>query len=49
MKRIGKQLDLPIPLIMHVGQYSWASIFKSRNVPISVISKGMGHDFENTT
>ena len=27
----------------------YASIFKSRNVPISVISKGMGHDFENTT
>lgn len=49
LKRIGKQLDLPIPLTMYVGRHSWASIAKSRNVPISVISEGMGHDSENTT
>ena len=34
---------------MYVGRHSWASIAKSRNVPISVISEGMGHDSENTT
>ena len=44
LKKIGKQLDLPIPLTMYVGRHSWASIAKSRNVPISVISEGMGHD-----
>lgn len=49
LKKIGKQLDLSIPLTMYVGRHSWASIAKSRNVPISVISKGMGHDSENTT
>ena len=49
LKKIGKQLDLPIPLTMYVGRHSWASIAKSRNVPISVISEGMGHDSENTT
>ncbi len=42
-------VDLPIPLTMYVGRHSWASIAKSRNVPISVISEGMGHDSENTT
>ena len=49
LKKIGKQLNLPIPLTMYVGRHSWASIAKSRNVPISVISEGMGHDSENTT
>lgn len=49
LKKIGKQLELPIPLTMYVGRHSWASIAKSRNVPISVISEGMGHDSENTT
>ena len=49
LKKIGKQLDLPMPLTMYVGRHSWASIAKSRNVPISVISEGMGHDSESTT
>ena len=49
LKKIGKQLDLPILLTMYVGRHSLASIAKSRNVPISVISEGMGHDSENTT
>ncbi|GKH76646.1 hypothetical protein CE91St6_22170 [Phocaeicola dorei] len=35
--------------IFYIWRHSWASIAKSRNVPISVISKGMGHDSENTT
>ena len=42
LKKIGKQLNLPIPLTMYVGRHSWASIAKSRNVPISVISEGWG-------
>ena len=49
LKKIGKLLDLPIPLTMYVGRHSWASIAKSRNVPVSVISEGMGHDSESTT
>ena len=49
LKKIGRLLELPIPLTMYVGRHSWASIAKSRNVPISVISEGMGHDSESTT
>ena len=49
LKKIGKNLNLLIPLTMYVGRHSWASVAKSRNVPISVISEGMGHDSENTT
>ena len=34
---------------MYVARHSWASIAKYTNVPISVISEGMGHDSEKTT
>ena len=36
-------------MISHVSRHSWASIAKSKNIPISVISEGMGHDSEETT
>lgn len=42
-------MELPIPLTIYVGRHSWASVARSSNVPISVISDGMGHDSENTT
>lgn len=35
--------------IFYILWHSWASIAKSHNVPISVISEGMGHDSESTT
>ncbi|WP_301390429.1 hypothetical protein [uncultured Muribaculum sp.] len=34
---------------MYVARHSWASIARSRNIPLSVISQGMGHDSESTT
>lgn len=37
------------PLTLYVARHSWASIAKSKNIPISVISEGMGHDPEMTT
>ncbi len=39
----------PHPLSMYVARHSWASIAKRKNVPLSVISEGMGHDSETTT
>ena len=36
-------------LTMYVSRHSWASIAKCKNVPISIISEGMGHDSEATT
>lgn len=38
-----------MPLTMYVARHSWASIAKSKNIPVSVISEGMGHDSEKTT
>ena len=45
----GTRLGLSVSLTMYVSRHAWASIAKSKNVPISVISEGMGHDSEATT
>ncbi len=37
------------PLTHYVARHSWASAARSKNIPISVISEGMGHDSETTT
>lgn len=49
LKEIGRKLNLSAPLTMYRARHSWASIAKSRNVPIAIISEGMGHDSEATT
>ncbi len=49
LKIIGNKLGLNISLTLYVARHSWASIAKSMNVPLSVISEGMGHDSEATT
>lgn len=49
LKEIANMIGVFIPLSMYVARHSWASIAKSKNIPISVISEGMGHDSELTT
>lgn len=49
LKEIAKLAGIPIPLTMYVARHSWASIAKSKNIPISIISEGLGHDSERTT
>ena len=49
LKGIGKMVGVQIPLTMYVARHSWASVAKNKNIPISVISEGMGHDSELTT
>ena len=49
LKEIGKIVGVQVPLTMYVARHSWASVAKNKNVPISVISEGMGHDSEMTT
>lgn len=34
---------------LYIARHSWASAAKGKNIPISVISEGMGHDSEATT
>lgn len=49
LKKIGARLGLAIPLTTYVARHGWASIAKSKNIPISTISEAMGHDSETTT
>lgn len=49
LKKLGMRLGLAIPLTMYVARHGWASIAKSRNIPVSIISEAMGHDSEKTT
>ena len=49
LKELSTMLKLQRPLTMYVARHSWASAAKSKNVPLSVISEGLGHDSEATT
>ena len=49
LKEVASLVNLQIPLTMYCARHGWASIAKSKNIPISVISEGMGHDSEETT
>lgn len=42
-------MGVSIPLTTYVARHAWASIAKSKNISLSVISEAMGHDSENTT
>lgn len=48
LKQIGEILQIE-DLEYYAARHAWASIAKSKNIPISVISEGMGHDSEITT
>lgn len=49
LKRLGKQLNLGTNLTMYVARHSWATIARQKNIPLSVICDGMGHNSEKTT
>ncbi len=49
LKEVARLAGLHIPLTMHVARHCWASVARSKNIPISIISEGMGHDSEATT
>ncbi|MDH6305629.1 integrase [Parabacteroides sp. PF5-5] len=51
-KRLGdlaRMLGLKSKLSTHVARHSWASIAKNENLPLAVISEGLGHTSEDTT
>ena len=49
LKKISDMAGLKMNLTMYVSRHSWASIAKNQNIPLSVISEGMGHVSESTT
>ena len=49
LKSVAEKADLKQNLTMYVARHSWASIAHELNIPIDIISRGMGHSSEKTT
>lgn len=49
LKKLGIMIGLKTPLTAYVARHSWASITRDMNIPIPVISEGMGHQSYKTT
>ncbi len=49
LKIVANRIGLKMSLSLYCSRHSWASIAKSRGIPIGVISDGLGHDSEMTT
>lgn len=49
LKKLSELLGDNIELTSYTSRHSWASVAHKRNVPLAVISDGMGHNSEKTT
>ena len=49
LRRLSKMLPAGCKLTSYTSRHSWATAARNHNVPISVISQGMGHTSEQTT
>lgn len=49
LKKLGKLLGISTKLTMYVARHSWATTAMSCKIPLSLISRSMGHNSERTT
>lgn len=49
LKTVAARIGLKMSLTLYCSRHSWASIAKSKGIPVGVISDGLGHDSELTT
>ena len=49
LKEVARLACLSVPLSLYYSRHSWASIARRKDIPLSVISEGLGHDSETTT
>lgn len=49
LRKLGKRLDLPMPLTLYVARHSWATVAKGAGIPTALISDAMGHSSERMT
>ena len=49
LKELAQRLNLKESLSSYVARHSWATAARKHNIPLSVISAGMGHTSERTT
>lgn len=48
LKTITGMIKLPVTLTTYVSRHTWATIAKSKNVPVNVISDALGHESGST-
>lgn len=49
LKELARAAQIVVPLSSYTPRHTWATIARNRNIPLSVISAGMGHSSERTT
>ena len=49
LKKLAKMADIDIDISSYSARHTWATIAHYHNVPLPVISEGMGHTSESTT
>lgn len=49
LKKLGKLTGENLRLSSYTARHSWATVARNHNVPLSIISAGMGHTSEKTT
>lgn len=49
LKILGQKIGEALPLSSYTARHTWATTARRHNVPISIISEGMGHSSEKTT
>ena len=49
LKKVGEMTGLKMPLTTYTARHTWASIARDMDIPIPIISEGMGHNSIKTT
>ena len=49
LKEIAGLANLSVPLSLYYSRHSWATIARGKDIPLAVISEGLGHESEVTT
>ncbi len=49
LKILAQMVGLPVTLSSYTARHTWATAARRHNVPLSIISAGMGHSSERTT
>jgi integrase len=49
LKRLSALLHTERKLSSYTARHSWATAARNHNIPLSIISAGMGHNSERTT
>ncbi len=49
LKILGREIGNDFPLSSYTARHTWATAARRHNVPLAVISEGMGHTSERTT